>query len=104
VLTLADKRGFLHSVVTTAPGKIDENNPLCQSFKRRITTKKGGDTEEIIEYELPNKLKALELDAKLAGELQDATAGDRLSVSFFQITQERHEDAVERPVIDVEQA
>lgn len=80
ILTLTEKRAFLASVVRTAPGKIDESDPLCQSFKKRITTQKSGETEETIEYELPNKLKALELDAKLAGELNGSPASVRISM------------------------
>jgi len=69
--------------VLTAPGQIDENDPLCQSFKRRIRKLgKSGDTEETIEYELPNKLTALELDAKLAGELLRTTPPS-IRVSMF---------------------
>lgn len=76
VLTLARKRTILRDIVETAPGTIDENSPLCQSYKRRID-KDGGET---IEYELPNKLKALELDAKLAGELNGSPQSLRISM------------------------
>lgn len=102
VLSLQEKRSFLRSVVNTPAGKIDENDPLCQSYKRRVRTDKDGGITEEYEYDLPNKLKALELDAKLAGEL-DRDNGDRVNLAFFSI-QMGTDGAVERPVIDVEQA
>lgn len=76
ILTLARKRTILRDIVETAPGAIDEHSPLCQSYKIR-RDKDGGET---IEYELPNKLKALELDAKLAGELNGSPQSVRISM------------------------
>jgi phage terminase small subunit len=61
-LTLEEKRKFLRELVTTPVGDVDEKSPLCQSFK---FTKDGH------EYKLPDKLRALELDAKLAGEMTE---------------------------------
>ena len=61
-LTLEEKRKFLRDVVTTPIGEIDERNKLAQALK---VTKDGR------EIKLPDKLRALELDAKLAGELKD---------------------------------
>lgn len=69
VLTLVEKREFLKRVVTESVGNVDENSNLCQSFKKRIRRDRDGGTTEEIDYELPNKLKAIELDARLAGEL-----------------------------------
>lgn len=69
VLSLAEKREFLRSVVKTEVGKIDENSPLTQSYKRRVSTDKNGQSTEEIEFKMPDKLRAIELDAKLAGEL-----------------------------------
>lgn len=102
VLSMSEKRRFLRDVVNTPPGQIDENSPLCQSYKKRIRTERDGTTEETIEYELPNKLKALELDAKLAGEMD--AGGERVSLQFFEITMNRGQVLDERPVIDVEPA
>lgn len=70
VLTLAEKRKFLASIVRTPIGQVTESSPLAQKVKRR-TDKDGSQTEEI---ELPGKLKALELDAHLAGELVSGSA------------------------------
>lgn len=68
ILTLKEKREYLASIVRTPVGDVTENSPLAQKVKRTSRTDKGGttDTEEI---ELPGKLRAIELDARLAGEL-----------------------------------
>lgn len=64
VLSMQEKRAFLALVVRTAIGDIDQLSPLCQQWKE-ITTEHGGS----VEYKMPDKLRAIELDAKLAGEL-----------------------------------
>lgn len=84
VLTLAKKREILHDIATTAPGAINENNPLCQSFKKRTRTDRDGGITEEVEYDLPSKLKAIELDAKLAGELRDAATSEIRIAVFTQ--------------------
>lgn len=63
VLSAQEKRAFLADIVRTPVGEVTENSPLCQSYKI--------DNEGKIEYKMPDKLKALELDAKLAGELRE---------------------------------
>lgn len=78
VLTLQEKRAFLRSVVTTPAGHIDENSPLANSVKRR----RDADGNETVEVEMPSKLKALELDAKLAGELQ-AGGAPTIRISMY---------------------
>ena len=61
VLSLAEKREISRrSVVRTPAGMIDETSPLCQAVKV------GADGAK--EIKMPDKLQALELDAKLAGE------------------------------------
>ena len=74
VLSLAEKRAYLADVVRTPVGEVDEKSPLCQSFKV--------DGEGKIEYKTPDKLKALELDAKLAGELKEGQVSVNASFSF----------------------
>ena len=59
LLTIRAKREFLAAVVRAAPGDLDESSPLVQSFKL---------TEHGREIRLCDKLRAIELDAKLAGE------------------------------------
>lgn len=69
VLSLAEKRNFLAEVVRTPVSTISEDSPLAQKLK--VTTSEKGEYKEI---EMPNKLKALELDAKLAGELKEQSS------------------------------
>ena len=59
-LSLVEKRQFLAQVVRMPAGMIDETSPLCQAVKVRADGAR--------EIKMPNKLQALELDAKLAGE------------------------------------
>lgn len=68
-LSLSEKREFLASAVRTPVGEIDEQSVLAQKITRRKIN--SGDGPEIIEekIEMVSKLAALELDAKLAGEL-----------------------------------
>ena len=62
LLTLRAKREFLAAVVWAAPGELDEKSPLVQSFKL---------TDGGREIRLCDKLRAIELDAKLAGEFRE---------------------------------
>jgi len=59
VLTARERREFLAKVVRAVPAELDAQSSLCQSYK---------ETKGVREVKLPCKLKALELDAKLAGE------------------------------------
>lgn len=61
-LSLEEKRAFLARVVRTPVGDIHENHDLAQEvqFKREGTVVK-----------MPSKLQAIELDAKIAGELRE---------------------------------
>lgn len=63
VLSLGEKRSFLANVVRTPIGKIDVNHPLAQ----RVRYHDG----ELVEIQMPDKLRAAELDAKLSGELSE---------------------------------
>ena len=86
VLTLAEKRAFLRSVVLTPLGDIDERSILCQSAeyvtnggvrgKLRKGHASGGNEETepettTVKLKMCDKLRAIELDAKLAGELRE---------------------------------
>jgi hypothetical protein len=85
VLTLQEKRKFLRRVVVTPIGEVNESSDLCQAAK--LMTSDTGSTREI---KMPCKLRAIELDAKLAGELRenpitiDSNGGD-----IFVLTPER---------------
>lgn len=68
VLSLSEKRTFLRCVVQTPIGAVDENSVLAQTLKR-------GETGDVREIRMPDKLRALELDARLAGELDGPDGG-----------------------------
>lgn len=71
VMTLAEKRIGLADIWRTPVGQIDENHPLAQEVKRKITTTKDGATFEEVTVKMPSKLEAMKLDAQLAGELNE---------------------------------
>jgi hypothetical protein len=62
LLTIQERRQFLADVVRVKVGEVDERSPLAQSVEY------GKDGKKI---RVPDKIKALELDAKMAGELID---------------------------------
>ena len=62
-LSLLEKRAYLAMVVRTPIGEIDEKSPLCQAVEWGKNGRK---------IKMPDKLRALELDAKLAGELHES--------------------------------
>lgn len=62
VLSIEEKREYLRRVVVTPIGEIDETSDLCQHAKY---------TDVGREFKMPDKLKAIELDAKLAGEFKE---------------------------------
>lgn len=78
ILSLAEKRRYLATIVRTPVGDVTERSPLAQKVKRRVD-KDGGSSEEI---ELPGKLRAIELDARLAGEL-DGSASIGVSIQVL---------------------
>ena len=85
VLTLAEKRRFLRLVVLTPISAVNEDSILCQKVEysvgspRRAT--RGGPANpgthetdrdsRTMKVTMPDKLRAIELDAKLAGELRE---------------------------------
>ena len=73
-----ERRARLAKIVRTPVGEVDENSPLAQKLKRD----KDGN---VIEISMPDKLKALEMDAQFAGELvqrsETAVAGVILQVT-----------------------
>lgn len=66
-LSLDQKREFLALVVNTPADEVDERSPLCQSADFSETP-----TGSSRKLRMPDKLKALELDARLAGELRES--------------------------------
>ena len=70
VLTLAEKRAFLASVVRTPIGEVDEKSTLCQEISDEEDPATGRSRRRV---KMPDKLKAIDLDAKLSGELKPET-------------------------------
>lgn len=79
VLSLAEKRKFLRDVVTTPVGHVDENNPLAERVKHGPLGER--------EVWMPSKLRAMELDAKLAGELDGERTGANVMVNVALMVQ-----------------
>lgn len=85
-LSLIEKREYLASIVRTPVGEVNENSKLAQKVKRRHRTDKDGSSTAEEEIELPGKLKAIELDAKLAGELEPRPdQGGMVSVTLVRL-------------------
>ncbi len=70
VLTLAHKRKILHDMITTPLSDVNEYSPFCQSAEI-------GKNGKVMKVTMPDKLRALELDAKLAGELNVGRGRDK---------------------------
>jgi len=83
-MSLEERRLFLAAIVRTPIGRVDETSPLCQFFRRT----KGG-----LHITMPDKLRAIELDARLAGELKGNTAIASVAVNApgngYVLTEER---------------
>ncbi len=86
VLSLAEKRQYLRRVVMTPLSNVDETSDLCQAAEYEVTggirgklrrgnADQGNEEEEpektTVKIKMPDKLRAIELDAKLAGELRE---------------------------------
>lgn len=70
IMSAKERRRTLAAIVRTPISQIDEHSPLAQSVKYSYRrTKRGRRTLEEKEVKVPNKLAAIELDARLAGEL-----------------------------------
>jgi phage terminase small subunit len=73
-LTASERRQFLADLTRANPQTVMGDKPhLAQSVTvtRRITD--SGEVEEKVQVKLPDKLKAIQLDAQMAGELAPAT-------------------------------
>jgi hypothetical protein len=73
LLSIHEKRRFLKKVVMTPVAEVDETDPLCGRVTRSTRTTCGAILEKVT-VQIPDKLRALELDAKLAGELVGGVA------------------------------
>lgn len=73
VMTLAERRAFLAAIIRTPVSQITADSPLAQEMKA------DGKTTSI---KMPCKLRAIELDAKLAGEVgAGSVRGGRSSIT-----------------------
>lgn len=94
-LTLQEKREFLANLIRTPIGDVDERSILCQSAEYQVTggvrgklrrgpAPSGNETTvaevTTVRIRMADKLKALELDAKLAGEFSDQPVNVNVSV------------------------
>ena len=70
LLTIEEKRRLYARVVRCSVNNLPLDSDLIQSVKK-VKRKVGGETEEVIEIRVLDKLKATELDSKLAGDLVD---------------------------------
>lgn len=60
VMSVVHRRKFLARVVRTPISQVEENSELCQSFKQ---------TKRSYRKAMPDKLQAIALDSRLAGDL-----------------------------------
>lgn len=67
VATGATLMTFLTAVIYTPIDEVDGQSPLCHKKVITRKTDKDGNVTEIIHYEMPNKLKAVERLAKMKG-------------------------------------
>lgn len=94
VLSLAEKRDFLARAVRTPLSSISADSDLAQGIKY--------DREGNAELKIPDKLKALELDAKLAGELKEqVTVSNSFNFAMLGDHADEQGDVVELPGKDV---
>ena len=78
VMSTMERRKFLADVVRTPLGKLDENSPLVQE-KTSIVTKDGG---EIVKLRGCDKLTAVELDSKLAGDISNGGTNVQVGINL----------------------
>lgn len=71
VLSIAEKRAFLAAVVRTPLGKLDAMSPLIHSLETTGDTGPDAKDFPINKLKAHDKLRAIELDSKLAGELTE---------------------------------
>lgn len=71
VLTIAEKRAFLAAVVRTPLGKLNSMSALIHSLETVGNCGPDSDEVPINKLKAHDKLRAIELDSKLAGELTE---------------------------------
>ena len=93
-MKIDQKRAMLAEIVLTPAWNLDPKSPLAQSVKIKRRTLPDGTVEEDITVRMPNKLRAMELDTKLSGELNQS--GKRTDGDTWEIVEERYRDARNR--------
>lgn len=68
LMGIQHKRALLTEMILSPAVGIDPKSPLVQNVKIKRRTLPDGTVEEDITVTLPDKLKAIELDAKLSGQ------------------------------------
>lgn len=66
VLDLLAKRAFLRRVVCTPIGEVSRESDLCQKYEAHTA-----DDVTYLKVSMPDKLRAIELDSKLAGHFNE---------------------------------
>ena len=94
LMNIDQKRAMLAEIIMTPPWNLDPKSPLAQSVKIKRKTLPDGTIEEDINVRMPCKLRAMELDTKLSGDL--SRSGQRNDGDTWEIVEERIRDAQRR--------
>ena len=90
-MDIDQKRAMLAEIIMTPPWNLDPKSPLAQSVKIKRKTLPDGTVEEDITVRMPCKLRAMELDIKLSGDLN--RSGQRNDGDTWQIIKGRLDEA-----------
>ena len=93
-MNIDQKRAMLAEIIMTPAWNLDPKSPLAQSVKIKRKTLPDGTVEEDITVRMPCKLRAMEIDTKLSGDL--SRSGQRNDGDTWQIVEERVRDAQQR--------
>jgi hypothetical protein len=70
LMDIDQKRALLTEIILSPAAGMDPNSPLAQNVKIKRRTLPDGTVEEDITVRMPDKLRAMELDAKLSGQFK----------------------------------
>tara|TARA_Y100000766_G_C18745836_1_gene525956 strand:- start:47 stop:631 length:585 start_codon:yes stop_codon:yes gene_type:complete len=94
LIGIDEKRAMLAEIILTPAWNLDPESSLAQYTKTRRRTLSDGTIEEDITVRMPCKLRAMELDTKLSGELSHS--GKRQDGDTWKIVEERIREAQQR--------
>ena len=88
VMSTLEKRIFLANIVRTPIGRVDAENPIVQASEFEVRMSGSGDQREarqILKIRMPDKIRAIELDCRIAGDLEPNkdSGGDLRSLQQF---------------------